>query len=319
MRVNAQLIDAETGGHLWAERFDKPVADLFDMQDEIVARLAGQLGTQLIGAEARRAERAPKPDSLDLYFQGMACAARGATPEHLGQARGHFDRALTLDPGNIEALVMRSYLDVHEASLRTTDDWAAQFAATEAALTKALSLAPEHALAHAGLGFVQIETNRAVQGIAEGERALALDRNLAGAHALIGMAKYHIGRAEETEAHVQEALRLSPRDTYAYIWMSIAGIAKLFLGSNAEVVEWCRRAIEINRNFPVVHFMLAAALARLDRLEEAHAATQVGLALDPSMTMRRLLTSGTRSDNPTFLMQGMQVIEGLRKAGVPEG
>jgi TolB-like protein len=72
MRVNVQLIDAETGNHLWAERFDKPFADLFDMQDEIVARLAGALGTELVTAEARRAEQAPSPDSMDLYFQGLA-------------------------------------------------------------------------------------------------------------------------------------------------------------------------------------------------------------------------------------------------------
>jgi TolB-like protein len=72
MRVNVQLVDAETGNHIWAERFDKPLADIFDMQDEIVARLAGQLGTQLVAAEARRAERAPHPDSMDLYFQGAA-------------------------------------------------------------------------------------------------------------------------------------------------------------------------------------------------------------------------------------------------------
>ena len=105
LRVNVQLIDAETGNHLWAERFDKPVADLFDMQDEIVARLASQLGTQLIEAEARRAERAPLPDSMDLYFQGMACVNKGLTPENLAQARGFFEHALALDPGNIEALV----------------------------------------------------------------------------------------------------------------------------------------------------------------------------------------------------------------------
>jgi TolB-like protein len=80
MRVNVQLIDAETGNHLWAERFDKPVSDLFDMQDEIVARLASQLGTQLIEAEARRAQRAPLPDSMDLYFQGTASANKGWTP-----------------------------------------------------------------------------------------------------------------------------------------------------------------------------------------------------------------------------------------------
>ena len=112
MRVNVQLIDAETGNHLWAERFDKPVADLFDMQDEIVARLASQLGTQLIEAEARRAQRAPLPDSMDLYFQGMASANKGLTPEYMAQARGFYEHALALDPGNIEALVGTACVDV---------------------------------------------------------------------------------------------------------------------------------------------------------------------------------------------------------------
>ena len=111
LRVNVQLIDAETGAHLWAERFDKPVADLFDMQDEIVARLANQLGTQLIAAEARRAEQAPHPDSMDLYFQGMACLNKGLTPEHMTQARGFFERALARDPGNVEALVGTAFVD----------------------------------------------------------------------------------------------------------------------------------------------------------------------------------------------------------------
>ena len=80
MRVNVQLIDAETGSHLWAERFDKPLADLFDMQDEIVARLAGALNTELVAAEARRAEQAPDPNSMDLYFQGLAWLNKGTDP-----------------------------------------------------------------------------------------------------------------------------------------------------------------------------------------------------------------------------------------------
>ena len=105
LRVNVQLIDAETGNHLWAERFDKPVADLFDMQDEIVSRLANTLNTQLIEAEARRAERSLHPDAMDLYFQGMACLNKGRTSEYLAQARGFFERALALDPKNVEALV----------------------------------------------------------------------------------------------------------------------------------------------------------------------------------------------------------------------
>src|SRR5271165_870354 len=96
MRVNVQLIDAESGNHLWAERFDKAVTDLFDMQDEIVARLAGALNAHLIAAEARRAEQAPTPDSMNLYFQGMAWFNKGMTPDHVAQARGFFHRALSL-------------------------------------------------------------------------------------------------------------------------------------------------------------------------------------------------------------------------------
>src|SRR6202041_3238055 len=98
MRVNVQLIDAETGNHLWAERFDKPLADLFDMQDEIVGRLAGALNAELEAAEARRAQQAPNPDSMDLYCQGLSHFHRGRSPGHVVQARGFFNRALAADP-----------------------------------------------------------------------------------------------------------------------------------------------------------------------------------------------------------------------------
>src|SRR3984957_9162296 len=105
MRVNVQLIDAETGSPLWAERFDKPLADLFDMQDEIVARLAGALNTELAAVEARYAREAPNPDSMDLFFQGLSCVHRGRTPNHVAQGRVFFDRALSVDPDNVDALV----------------------------------------------------------------------------------------------------------------------------------------------------------------------------------------------------------------------
>ena len=114
MRVNVQLIDAETGNHLWAERFDKPMADLFDMQDEIVARLASTLNAQLVAAEARRAEQAPTPDSMDLYFQGLARLNKGMTPDNVAQARKFFDRALSVDPDNVDALIGSARADVIE-------------------------------------------------------------------------------------------------------------------------------------------------------------------------------------------------------------
>jgi TolB-like protein/class 3 adenylate cyclase len=194
LRVNVQLIDAETGSHLWAERFDKPLADLFEMQDEIVSRLAGALNAELIAAEARRAEKSPSPDSMDLYFQGMAWFNKGYTPKTTAQARGFFDRALAADPSNIDALVGSALADARAGASLFANDPAAALAAAEAKLIKALSSVPDHARAHLHLGIVYIYTNRAAQGIAECEHALKLDRNLAYAHALIGNAKYFIGR-----------------------------------------------------------------------------------------------------------------------------
>src|SRR5271166_6024801 len=319
MRVNVQLIDAETGNHLWAERFDKPLADLFDMQDEIVARLAGALNAQLVAAEARRAEQAPNPDSMDLYFQGQAWFNKGRTPDHVAQARSFFDRALAADPDNVDALVGSAIADVLAGVNIFVSDPTAAFAAAEAKLTKALSSVPDHAPSHMWLGAVHMFTKRAAEGIAECEHALALDRNLAYAHSTIGLGKILIGHAEETEAHVAEALRLSPRDTMAYVWMNTASVAKLHLGIWEQAVAWFRRAIEANRNYPHPHFVLGAALAQLGRLDEAHSAVKAGLALNPTYTISRARALWTAmSDDPTYLAELERTLKGLRKAGVPE-
>jgi TolB-like protein/Flp pilus assembly protein TadD len=318
LRVNAQLVDAETGNHLWAERFEKPVADLFDMQDEIVSRLANTLNAQLIEVEARRAERSTDPDAIDLYFQGWAFANNGSTLEYLTQARAFFDRALVLDPGNVEALVGSARVKAAIGANLERDDWLAQFAAAEAVITRALSHAPNHARAHSVLGLVQMFTSRAVQGIAECERALALDRNLADAHAFIGLAKFFLGRGEETEAHIHEALRLSPRDNNAYRWFMYVGLAKLFLGADMEAVAWLRRSIETNRNHPAPHWYLAAALSLLGSLDEARAAAQAGLVLNPTFTLRRFRARAV-SGYKAYVAGRERVYEGMRMAGVPEG
>jgi TolB-like protein len=167
MRVNVQLIDAETGNHLWAERFDKPLADLFDMQDEIVGRLANALNAQLAAAEARRAEQAPNPDSMDLYFQGLAWFNKGVTSDNLVRARSFFDRAHTSDPSNVDALIGLGRTDALEGASFFVTDPVAAFLAAEAKLTKALSSVPDHARGHMFLGYVHICTNRAAEGIVE--------------------------------------------------------------------------------------------------------------------------------------------------------
>jgi TolB-like protein len=318
LRINVQLADAETGAYLWADRFDKPFSDLLDMQDEIVSRLANTLDAQLVAVEARRSESSLHPNSMDLYFQGRAFANKGIAPEYQMQARGFFERALALDPGNIEALVGLAGAGADIASSFMTNEWTTHLAVAEATTIKALSIAPEHARAHLYLGVVRISTNRSAQGIAEFEQALALDRNLAEAHGWIGMAKYFIGRGAETEPHIREALRLSPRDTFVSRWMVFAGFAKAQLNADEEAVIWFRRSIEANRNHLMGHIGYAAILALLGETTEAQAAAQAGLALDPDFTVQRFRASAS-SDNRVYLAGRERIYEGMRIAGVPEG
>ena len=134
------------------------------------------------------------------------------------------------------------------------DDRDARFAVAEVMLNKVLSIAPRHARAHALFGMLQLFTRRAAQAIGEFEQALALDQILATAHAMTGFAKVFIGRGAESEALIQQAFRLSPRDSNAYRWMHWLGVAKLILGADAEAVDWLRRCLEVNRNYPIVHF-----------------------------------------------------------------
>jgi TolB-like protein len=320
LRLNVQLIDAETGNHLWAERFDKPIADLFDMQDEIVSRLANTLDAELIAAEAHRAERSPHPDAMDLIFQGSSWLNKGLTPDCMARARSFFERAVALDPENVEAMIGLARVDMLVGAAVMTDDWSARFAAAETTITKVLSLAPNHASAHAVLGTLQVFSKRAAQGVAECEQALALDRNLARAHGVIGLAKVFLGQGAETEAHVNEAFRLSPRDALAPRWMLFVGLAKVQLGADAEGVIWMRRSLDANRNYSATYFDLAAALARLGRLDEAQAAVNAGLALDPRFTIRRYRdVTFANSDNPTYRAGRERLIEGMRMAGAPEG
>jgi tetratricopeptide (TPR) repeat protein len=234
------------------------------------------------------------------------------------EAQSFFDRALELDPDNVEALVGSAAVDTAMAGNFLADDARRRFAAAETALLKALSLAPRHALVHMYLGCIQFCSNRAVQGITECKYALALNPNLAEAHAFIGVGKIFVGRAAETEAHMHEALRLSPRDEGAARWMNWAGLAKLHLGADAEAAEWQHRCLKANPNFPIAQFQLAAAQALLGELDEARSAGKAGLALDPTFTIRRFKAYPYAGD-PDFRAASRRIIQGMRLAGVPEG
>jgi TolB-like protein/class 3 adenylate cyclase len=310
MRVNVQLIDGLTGNHLWADRFDKPLADLFDMQDEIVSHLTNQVRPELIAVEAQRAEREPNPDSMDYYFN------KGRR-ENLERARGLFKKAVELDPTNIDALVGAARVDVLFGAIYASDDRAERLSAAEALLLKGLAIQPRNYWAHLWLGYVQILTNRASRGIGELDRALTLNRNLGAAHAWIGLAKITLGRAEDTEAHVAEALRISPSDGASFLWTHIEGLAKLHLSRDEEAADLFRRSIDTSRNYPLNHFYNAAALSLIGRQGEAEAEIKFGLEMAPGFSIHRF-QAGAESDNPVYLAQRERITEGMRRAGAPE-
>ena len=164
MRVNTQLIDAETGAHLWAERFDKPVAELFDMQDEIVARIANQLSAQIVRVEARRAEKASSPDLLDYWFRGYDWINKGINPESLAKARECFQRARAIDPDNVNAMLGLVLTDVISTPMRSFDDNPKRLAEARALILKALTAEPGNASAHYCLGLILLFSTGARAG-----------------------------------------------------------------------------------------------------------------------------------------------------------
>jgi len=254
---------------------------------------------------------------LDLYFQGRALLNRCRSPEMLARARGFFEQALELDGDNVEALAGAADVDLSEGASYSIDDPRPLMEAAEAKLLRALAAAPNYARAHLTLGYLFALTNRVPRAIEEFDRALALDPNLAGAHAGKGLALGCDGRAEETEAHVLGALRLSPRDASLPSWCLLAGGAKVHLGKDEEALPWLRRSIDADRKSPLPLFYISACLARLGRIDEAGEELRAGLAISPSFTIKRFRT-GRRSDNAKFTTQLERVVEGLRMAGAPE-
>ncbi len=320
IRVNAQLIDTQTGAHLWAERFDKPRADIFDMQDEITTRLARTVGVELIAAEGRRAER-ERPDTMDaadLAMRGWAILNLPLSLRRAREARDLFDAALALDDRNVEALIGLASTHVDDVRTFAATNRDEQLRIAGKAIATALTLAPRNALAHFVRANVLHVSGATERSLRELEFAITLDRNLAWAHADAGFIKVLLGRAEEAEADLTNAIRLSPRDPGLDRWYSLLGIADLFLGRLESALDRLRSSVEINPNVALPQFFLAAAAALNGHEAEARDALDAGLRLDPNFTVARFRNEA-RSENPTFLAQRQRIYAGLRLAGVPQG
>jgi TolB-like protein/class 3 adenylate cyclase/Flp pilus assembly protein TadD len=316
MRINVQLIDTETGSHLWAERFDRLIVDLFEMQDEIVSRLANRLGQELVAAEAGRASKKPNPDSIDETFLALSIFYSGFKPENLQKAHTHFDRALALDPDNVWALVGRAWVAITRLGI-SAGDRAHLVSSAENDVIRAMRLRPDRASCHAATCMAYAVQGRFDEAIAAGEHALALDANCALAHVSLGTVKIYAGRSDETEAHITQALRVSPRDINAPLWATTAAIANVHLGRDREAAGWTMHSIEGNRDWVLAHIMRAAAEGQLGRFDEARRAAQTALLLDPTFTIATY-RSKAHGNNPAYLSGLERICDGLRLAGIPE-
>jgi TolB-like protein/tetratricopeptide (TPR) repeat protein len=319
VRVSAQLIETETGAHLWAERFDKPRVDLFDMQDEITTRLTRALGVELVAAEGRRAERErpDRMDALDLSMRGWALMNKPFSADNARRARHLFEAALRLDGQNVDALVGLADTHIRDVLNFLSERPAEQMRLAEVAVSKAMTFAPNSALAYFARGTLFFASRTPDQALRYYELAIELDRNYPWAHAQAGVIKMILGRAAETEAHVAQAIRLSPRDPSLDVWYAYIGTADLHLERLDRAVDHLRMATNINPKNAVCYFHLAAALALADRQAEAADACLAGQQLLPHFTIARWRVEA-RGDNLIYLAGRERICGGMRKAGVPE-
>ena len=209
VRVNAQLVDAETGAHLWAERFDREIGDLFALENEVTARIANTLGWELIGLEVARPTA--QPDALDYILRGRAELAKGGRSENITNAISNFERALALDPRSAEAAGRLALALVLRAQYMNPAAAAPDFQRVEGLVAQALALSPREPSAHFAKGTLLWRMRRWEEAMPEFEAVLAVDRNNPSAIAQVGMCKYHTGGSDrESIALAEQAIRLSP-------------------------------------------------------------------------------------------------------------
>jgi TolB-like protein/class 3 adenylate cyclase/Tfp pilus assembly protein PilF len=319
LRVNTQLIDAETDAHLWAERFDRDADDLLVLQNEITNRIANALGTVLIGKEAARPTE--HPDALDYILRGSAAMSKPPSRANLAEAMSLFERALTLDPQSTEAQT-RLAAELAERVLDgLSDSRAADLERAEALVGQALVASPRSPYVHLVKGAVLRAQNRWEDAIPEYETALALNRNFVGALNGLGWCKLAAGAIEEVIPLVEQSIRLSPRDPGIGFRYHQIGIVHLLQSRIDEAIGWFEKARSAIPGVPNVHSYLASAYALKDDLDRAAAELAEARRLvgdDRFSSLARLKAVGYFGVPKTRALVEATYFAGLRKAGVPE-
>ena len=318
VRVNAQLIDAHSRAYLWADQFDTARADLLQMQDEIVVRIASTVRFELVKAEAKKSAIATAPDVLDLLTR---CVVSVLDKAGLfgKEAAAACERALDADPNNVSALSMSSIGYTMPILLGRSTDPGADLKRADELASRAIAVDANNSLGHVAKGNVLRVERRFDDAVAEFERALALDPNFADAYGLLGFTQLDIGQYQRAIEFFDKAIRLSPQNQQLAFWYLSKGQAYFGLQQYDQAIEWARRTIAINPNVSSALGTLAAALALTGHDAEARDAEQRRAALSKVKNVAALKAfAPPPSADPRVRASFDRAIEGLRKAGMPE-
>jgi TolB-like protein/class 3 adenylate cyclase len=319
VRVNVQLIDAATDAHLWAERFDRDMGDLFALQNEITNQIAREVGGKLIGTEAARSSE--HPDALDYIFRGRAVSLKPASRENSAEAISLYERALALDPGSVEAQGLLAVSLAARVLNGMTSSADADIARAEGLVGQVLAKAPRSLLAHFTKGQVLRTQHRCEEAIAEFETVLASDRNYVDAIASLEWCKLLMGSIEEAIPLVEQIIRLSPRDPNLGNWYFRIAVVHLLQSRTDEAIIWLEKAHRAMPELPWPPAWLAAAYGLKGETERAAAELDAAQKLSPDhrfssiARMRTLAYWGVPKIQALF---ETTYVAGLRKAGMPE-
>jgi TolB-like protein len=308
VRVNAQVIDGETGTHLWANRFEEDVADLFKLQDQVVARLANTLGHELIKAEAEKSTRSQNPDAIDLTMRGAALLWPPFTKDKNVTGRAWFEEALKLDPNYSAALAGDAYAYAGEYIFwrNSETDYDAKILGQA---DRAITLDPNNIQAHLAKSGYMLVTSRPNDAFRAADAGLSIDPNSASLHATRSIAETYLRRFEQAKSDVEQAMRLSPHDPGLSQWHNFMADAELGLGHFDAVINECNKAIDGGYRVFYTYLNLAAAHAFKGNMDEAKTALSEARRLNPKLSIKWLV-----EHKPVL----QPAFDGLRKAGLPE-
>jgi adenylate cyclase len=312
IRVTAQLVEAETGNHVWAERYDRDLVDIFSVQDEITKAVSVAVAPAVVEAEQRHAMRKP-PESLDAwgaYQRGLWHFFKFSSEDNT-RAQAFFQEAIDLDPTFAAAYCGLAWAQSQAATTLQTHNLAEAQSSGEALARRAVTLDPADAEAHSTLGLVLWLRGDHKGAVAETRKALAISPNLAFAHALLGATLIFSGQPREGIIAIHTAIRLDPNDPMLPSRLNHVALGHYFCREYETAIEVAKQAIRSNPDFPLSYRWLAAALGQLGRTEEAKEALEKAIAIAPSsfdMYVRGRVPWMGPEDHAHML-------EGLRKAG----